>query len=75
MERALDVDFSQNQWLMVSLKSSGNFGMGAMKKVQHLRDTPPIATLTKFPNHLHLHLLLFFKSKKIFANSVSGKID
>jgi len=26
------VDFSQNQWLMVSLKSSGNFGMGAMKK-------------------------------------------
>jgi len=35
---------------MVSLKSSGNFGMGAMKKVQRFCDTPPIATLTKFPN-------------------------
>jgi len=25
-------EFLQNQWLMVSLKSSMNFGMGAMKK-------------------------------------------
>jgi len=58
---------------MVSLKSSMNFGMGAMKKALRFRDTPPIATLTKFPNHLHLHLFLFFKIKKIFANSVSGK--
>jgi hypothetical protein len=49
---------------MVSLKSSGNFGMGAMKKASRFRDTPPIATLTEFPNHLHLHLLPFFKIKK-----------
>ena len=47
--------------------------MGAMKKVQRFCDTPPIATLTEFPNHLHLHLLPFFKIKKNFANSVSGK--
>jgi hypothetical protein len=60
---------------MVSLKSSMNFGMGAMKKAQRFCDTPPIATLTKFPNHLHLHLLTFLQNQKKSLRIAAQEID
>jgi len=43
------------------------------KSVTKTRHSPH-RTLTKFQNHLHLHLLTFLQNqKKNFANSVSGK--
>jgi len=61
---------------MVSLKSSMNFGMGAMKKAIRYRHTPPIA-LIRNSNPFALEFANLFENtkKKNFANSISGKLN
>jgi len=55
------------------VKITDEFRNGYDEKSVTIKPNSPHRNLTKFPNLLHLHLLTFTKSKKNFANCISGK--